>query len=202
MPDLLVYGDSRSGNCLKVRWTAERLGIPFEWREVSVAAGETRTPAFFALNPWGQVPAVRLGDGRVLTQSNAIIAHLAEGSALTPADAFARARVFEWLFWEQYSHEPAIAVRRYRKVYQNLPDPEIEPALLEKGQRALAHLDDALAGRPYLVGEALTIADIALVAYTRWAPEGGFDLTGARHVLTWIARVERDLGLPQTQGAP
>ena len=101
-----IFGDSRSGNCLKVKWTADFLAIPAEWIETDIMKGESRTPEFLALNPAGQTPAVILDDGRPLAQSNAIIFHLAEGSALIPADAYARAQMLEWMFWEQYSHEP------------------------------------------------------------------------------------------------
>jgi glutathione S-transferase len=193
---LQIYGDSVSGNCLKVRWVAERVGAPFDWHEVSVVAGKTRTPAFLALNPWGQVPVIVAPDGRALTQSNAIMLHLAEGSPLVPADPYDRAQMLAWLFWEQYSHEPAIAVRRFRVAFQNLPDAEIDPALMTKGRAALAHMEASLRGRRYLVGDALTLADIALVAYTRWAPQGGFDLAPYPDVRAWIARVEDVLGLP------
>lgn len=196
MAQLQIFGDSISGNCLKVRWTAARLAIPFDWHEVSVVNSETRTPAFLARNPWGQVPFVILPDGRGLSQSNAIIAHLAEGSSLVPADAYARAQMWEWLFWEQYSHEPAIAVRRFRVVFQNLSDAEIDPALRTKGDAALAHMERGLEGRRYLAGDALSLADIALVAYTRWAPQGGFDLARFARLRDWITRVEDDLGLP------
>ena len=103
---LRIYGDSISGNCLKVKWTADRLGRAYHWIETSVLKGETRTPAFLAMNPAGQVPLALLEDGRPLAQSNAIILHLAEGSDLIPVDAYARARMLEWMFWEQYSHEP------------------------------------------------------------------------------------------------
>ena len=101
-----IYGDSISGNCLKVAWTADSLGLPYDWIEVDIMKGESRTPVFLAMNPAGQVPVVVLDDGRALSQSNAIIVHLAEGSALIPNDAYDRARMLEWMFWEQYSHEP------------------------------------------------------------------------------------------------
>ena len=106
---LVIYGDSRSANCLKVKWTAERLGLPYEWRESSVLQGASRTPEFLAMNPAGQVPTVIFEDGRPLAQSNGIILHLAEGSALIPADAYDRAKMYEWLFWEQYSHSYILA---------------------------------------------------------------------------------------------
>ena len=113
---LKIYGDSISGNCLKVKWTAERLGLDYEWIEIDLLKGETQTPQFRAINPAGQVPVVVLPDGRPLAQSNAIILHLAEGSDLIPADPYDRARMLEWMFWEQYSHEPYVAVARFQVV--------------------------------------------------------------------------------------
>jgi glutathione S-transferase len=196
MTGLTLYGDSISGNCLKPKWTADLLGVAYDWRETSVVGGQTRSPAFLALNPWGQVPLAVLVDGRALAQSNAIMLHLAEGSRLIPADAYERAKMYEWLFWEQYSHEPTIAVRRFRVAFQKLPDEEIDPALKTKGDAALDHMESALHERRFFAGEALSCADIALVAYTRWAPEGGFELASRPRVVEWIARVERELGLP------
>ena len=196
---LTIYGDSISGNCQKVRFVADRLRIPYRWIETSVLAGETRTPGFLALNPAGQVPAVVLPGGRPLAQSNAIILHLAEGSDLIPADAYDRARMLQWMFWEQYSHEPVIAVRRFHKLYLGKPDHDIEPTLAPKGERVLGLMDRHLADRPYFVGASLTLADIALVAYTRLAHEGGFDLARWPHLSEWIRRVEAALGLPDAR---
>lgn len=190
---MIVYGDSISGNCLKVKFTADLLGLPYDWVETSVMAGQTRTPEFLALNPAGQVPVVVFADNGVLTQSNAIILHLAESTDLIPADAFDRALMLQWMFWEQYSHETAIAVRRRLKKLQNKPDSEIDPALLARGDKALALMDSHLARRDYFVGARLSLADIALVAYTRFAPEGGFALPP--HVAQWIRRVEADLNI-------
>jgi glutathione S-transferase len=195
MPRMKVYGDSISGNCLKVKWTADWLGRPYDWIETSVTDGSTRTPAFLALNPAGQVPLAVLEDGRALAQSNAIILHLAEGSTLIPADAYDRARMFEWLFWEQYSHEPYVAVRRFHLRYLGRREDELDPKLKDRGEAALARMQAALGGDGFLVGEALTLADIALVAYTRVAHEGGFDLGGFPAVAAWVRRVERALGL-------
>lgn len=192
---LTIYGDSISGNCLKVKFVCNRLGIPYRWVETDVLKGETRTPEFLAMNPAGQVPAVKLSDGRVLAQSNAIMLHLAEGSDLIPSDAYDRALMFQWLFWEQYSHETVIAVRRFHKAYLKKPDAEIDPALLPKGERVLALMNDHLATYRYFVGGKLSLADIALVAYTRWADQGGFELSRTPHVQDWIARVEQDLDL-------
>jgi glutathione S-transferase len=196
---LTIYGDRISGNCLKVKWTAERLAIPYTWRDVDVTKGETRTPTFLAMNPAGQAPTVVLADGRALAQSNAIILHLAEGSDLIPADAYQRARMLEWLFWEQYSHEPYIAVARFQVKYLGKPVAELEPRLVERGKAALAHMDAALAGQEFLVGPALTLADIALVAYTRMAADGGFALADYAGVNAWVERVEATLPIGEAR---
>ena len=197
MAKLKIYGDSISGNCLKVKWTADLLGLKYDWIETSVLKSETRTPEFLKMNPAGQVPAVILPDGKALAQSNAIILYLnrAHKGGLLPKGDYARAKVFEWLFWEQYSHETAIAVRRFQKHYLKKSDADIDPKLMEKGVAALKRLEEALQRSDYLVGDKLTLSDIALVAYTRVAPEGGFDLTPYPALLKWIARVERDLGV-------
>jgi len=194
---LLIYGDRVSGNCLKVKWTAEKLGIPYRWIQTDVRQGETHTPQFLAINPAAKVPTVVLDDGRPLAESNAIILHLAEGSALIPADPYARAKMLEWMFWEQYSHEPYIAVVRFHRHLLGKPAEEIEPRLMERGRRALARMDDQLGSTPFLVGEALTLADVALVAYTRVAHEGGFDLDGYPAVKAWVGRVEAALGIEE-----
>jgi glutathione S-transferase len=188
-----IYGDSISGNCLKVKWVADVLGVPYAWIEVDILKGESRTPWFLAMNPAGQVPVVVLDDGRVLSQSNAIILHLAEGSALIPRDAYERARMFEWMFWEQYSHEPYVAVARFQVRYMGKPVSELETRLVERGNAALQRLEDGLSGSAYLVGAAPSLADIALVAYTRLAPEGGFDLGRYPNVQAWVKRVEAAL---------
>ena len=197
---LQIFDDSRSGNCLKVRWTATHLGVDFDWTEIDVLSGATRTEDFLKLNPSGQVPAVILPDGRALSQSNAIIVYLAglADSALLPTDLYERAKVNEWLFWEQYSHEPCIAVRRFQKSFLGKDDDELDPQLLTRGRRALGQMELALQGASYLVGDELTVADIALVAYTRVAHEGGFDLSEFPAVRAWVARVERDLLIDQT----
>lgn len=198
MGELVLYGSSSSGNCLKTKWIAERLGIPFRWVEIDTFSGETRTPDFLRLNPAGQVPVAVLAGGRMLAQSNAIMLHLAEGSDLIPADAYDRAKMFEWLFWEQYSHEPAVAVRIARLHYLKMREEELDPSLKTRGDAALARMEQQLKLTPYLAGEALTLADVALVAYTRNAPKGGFDLGGYPALRAWIARVETDLTLEKS----
>jgi glutathione S-transferase len=145
------------------------------------------------MNPAGQVPSVILDDGRPLAQSNAIILHLAEGSALIPTDAYERARMLEWMFWEQYSHEPYVAVARFQVRFLGKPVAELEPRLVERGYGALQRLEDGLAATQFLVGAAVSLADVALVAYTREAGDGGFDLTRYPNVQGWIGRVERAL---------
>jgi glutathione S-transferase len=192
---LQIYGDRVSGNCLKVKWTARKLGIAYHWIQTDVRQRATHTPEFLAMNPAGQVPLVVLEDGRPLAQSNAIILHLAEGSALIPKDAYDRAKMLEWMFWEQYSHEPYIAVVRFQRSLLGKPTSEIDPRLMERGYRALARMDQQLVETPFLVGEALSLADVALVAYTRVAHEGGFDLEQYPAVKAWVARVEAELGI-------
>ena len=192
---MTIYGDSISGNCLKVKFVAEKLGIPFEWVETSVLQKDTRTPQFLALNPAGQVPTVVFADGCVLTQSNAIMLHLAEGSDLIPADPFERAQMYQWLFWEQYSHETVIAVRRFQKHYLHRSDTEIDPSLVPRGEAVLTLMQNHLTGRAHFVGRCLSLADIALVAYTRFAHEAGFDLARWPAVLAWVRRIEKELGV-------
>jgi glutathione S-transferase len=199
---ITIYGDPISGNCLKVKWTAERVGIPFTWVDVNVVKRETRTDAFLAMNPAGQVPVIVLEDGRPLAQSNAITLFLAEGSALIPTDAYQRGKMLEWMFWEQYNHEPTIAVVRFQMKELGRPRSEVDPALIAKGEAALALMeaalaDAALAGRDFLVGEALTLADIALVAYTRFAADGGFELADYPAVEAWVRRVETELPIKE-----
>ena len=187
MSELTIYGDSISGNCLKVKFVCDRLQIPYRWIETSVLKGETRTAEFLAMNPAGQVPVI-VKEGRALAQSNAIMLYLAEGSDLIPADAFQRAQMMQWLFWEQYSHETVIAVRRFHKTYLKKPDSEIDPGLMPRGEKVLAVMDGHMATRTHFVGSCLSLADIGLVAYTRFAHEGGFTLPS--HVAQWVRRTE------------
>jgi glutathione S-transferase len=192
---LTLYGDIRSGNCLKVKWLLDRLGRDYHWIETNVTTGVTRSPQFLALNAAGQTPTIVLEDGRPLAQSNAIIVHMAEGTDLIPADAFDRAKMFEWLFWEQYSHEPYIAVVRFKRAIAGQSKAEIEPRLMERGHAALARMEVGLTGRDWLVGEAVSLADLALVAYTRVAHEGDFDLEPYPAVRAWVGRVEKAFGI-------
>jgi glutathione S-transferase len=193
--NMKIYGDDRSGNCLKVRWTCDYLGIGYEWIEMLALTGATQDPAFQALNPAGQVPVIVLGDGRTLAQSNAIVWHLAEGSALIPSDAYDRAKMHEWMFWEQYSHEPVIAVRRAKVAILGLPDSEIDATLLPRGHKLLAIMEAWLVAHNWFSGQSFGLADIALVAYTRFAPQGGWDLGAYPAVAAWVSACEVSLQL-------
>jgi glutathione S-transferase len=190
-----IYGDSISGNCLKVKWVADSLGLSYDWIETNVIAAQSRTPEYLALNPAGQVPMVVFDDGRPLAQSNAIILHLAQGSKLIPAAAYDIAKMLEWMFWEQYSHEPYVAVARFQLHYLGKTAAELDPKVMPRGREALQRLEDGLAGSSFLVGEAVSLADVALVAYTRVAHEGGFNLADYPRVQSWVGRVEQALNI-------
>lgn len=187
-----LFSMQDSGNCYKARLVMAHLGIPFRLHDVDILKGETQTPQFRALNPNAKVPTLQLDDGGVLTESNAMLVYLADGSALLPDDRFKRAKVCEWLFWEQYSHEPAIAVARFW--WSLKPGGREEkaadfPLWHDKGHKALALMEGHLAATPFLVGGRFTIADIALYAYTHVASEGGFDLAPYPAVTAWLDRV-------------
>jgi glutathione S-transferase len=191
-----IFGDTNSGNCLKVKWVCDYLRIPYRWIDIDTMKGESRTPEFLKLNSAGQVPAVELDDGRTLAQSNAIIRYLARGSDLIPSDAYAAAKMDEWLFWEQYSHEPYIAVCRFQMVYLKKPVSELDPEKVKRGYAALVRMEQHLAASRFLAGETASLADVSLLAYTRVAHEGGFDLAGYPSVQRWIGESEKALGLP------
>jgi glutathione S-transferase len=194
---LTLYGDIRSGNCLKVKWLLDWLGRDYRWIEVDIMSGGSRTPEFLALNTAGQVPTLVFADGRPLAQSNAILLALAESTSLIPVDDYDRAVMLEWLFWEQYSHEPYVAVARFQRAYLGKSAGEIEARLMERGHAALARMEARLSepGRDWLAGSAVSLADLALVAYTRVADEGGFDLSGYPALKGWIGRVETAFGM-------
>ena len=190
-----IYGDSKSGNCLKVKWVCDKLTLPYTWIEIDTLRGESRTPEFLKINGAGQVPAVVLDDGRALAQSNAIIRYLARDSDLIPSDAYDAAKMDEWLFWEQYSHEPHIAVCRFQMAYLGKAASDLDPDKVKRGYAALARMEHQLAATRFLVGDAISLADIALLAYTRVSHEGGFHLDGYAAVRRWVSESERSLGL-------
>jgi len=186
-----VYGTSASGNCHKVRMALEALALPYAWTEIDPGRGETRTPEFLAMNPNGKVPVLEIEPGTYLPESNAILWYLADRTPLLPSGALPRAQVLQWLFFEQYSHEPYIAVARFLRKFH--PDPESQRALAESkmqgGYRALEVMEGRLAQEPYFVGARYSIADIALYAYTHVADDGGFDLGSFPAVRAWLDRV-------------
>src|SRR5262245_5836924 len=190
-----IYGDLGSGNCLKVKYAADHLGLPYTWVPIDIMKDETHTPEFLERFPRGRIPAVEFDDGRRLAESNAILRYVARGSALLPEDAFTQAKIDEWLFWEQYSHEPYVATTRYHIVYLKRSLDQREPWRVERGEKALELMDRTLARQSWLVGDGVTIADIALLAYTRLAHEGGFDLGPRANVRAWIRRCEDVFGL-------
>jgi glutathione S-transferase len=194
---LTLYGDIRSGNCLKVKWLLDWLKRDYRWIHVDIMTGGSRTPEFLALNTAGQVPTLVFADGRPLAQSNAILLALAESTTLIPVDDYDRAVMLEWLFWEQYSHEPYVAVARFQRLYLGKSAEEVEPRLMERGHSALSRMEARLSetGREWLTGGAPSLADLALTAYTRVAPEGGFDLARYPALRGWIGRVETALNI-------
>ncbi len=196
-----LYDSLISGNAYKCRLILHKLGVPCERVELDIDRKETRTPEFLAKNPNGRVPALELENGVVLPESNAILWYLAEGTAYLPEDRLERAQTLQWMFFEQYSHEPNIAVVRHWALHHGATTQE--PSIVAKralGYDALAVMDGHLRGRRFFVGDRLSIADIALYAYTHVADEGGFDLSGYPAVLAWLDRVAaQDPHIPITQ---
>ncbi len=194
---LTLYSQQASGNAYKPRLLMALLGIPFRLVEINTYDGSTRKPDFLAKNPIGKVPLLEFDDGRRLAESNAILLHLAEGTPYLPADAFDRAKAYEWLFFEQYVHEPAIAVRRSILTAPERADqrtPERLAQLLEAGNRALGVMEQRLARADWLAGGNYSVADIALYAYTHVAEEGGYDLGTYPGIAAWIERVASQPG--------
>ena len=187
-----VYGDLLSGNCYKVKLLLEFLDIQHEWLYINVLKAESHTPEFLQMNPNGKIPVLVLDDERILTESNAILGYLAEETEFVPTDRYAKAKMYEWMFFEQYSHEPFIAVARFINKYLGLPEARIEEyhALQPKGHKALAIMEQALGQHDYLVGNELTLADISLYAYTHVADEGGFDLSLYPNIQAWCQRIQ------------
>ncbi len=187
-----LYGDLMSGNCYKLKLLCDLLQLEHEWIHVDILREETRTPAFLRLNPNAKVPLLELDDGRTLSESNAILNYLASGSALLPQDRFSLAKVLQWQFFEQYSHEPYIAVARFIGRYLGLPEERRAEyhAKQPGGHRALRVMEQQLQDTDYLVDNRFSVADISLYAYTHVAPEGGFDLSDYPAIRAWLARIE------------
>ncbi|MGB0219732.1 MAG: glutathione S-transferase family protein [Sinimarinibacterium flocculans] len=191
-----LHGMTGSGNCYKPALLMTQLGIDFRWVEVDLLRGATRTPGFLAKNPNGKVPLLELPDGRRLAESNAMLCYLAEGTPLLPADRYARAKVLEWLFFEQYSHEPFIATVRFWVHYLNEAESRHEriAEAMPRGYAALGVMEQQLAHTPFLAGADYTIADIALYAYTHVAHQGGYTLDDYPAIRAWLQRVAQQPG--------
>ncbi|MDH3692576.1 MAG: glutathione S-transferase family protein [Gammaproteobacteria bacterium] len=200
---LKLYDYLASGNGYKVRLILNHLEIPFERIELDVSKGETRTPEFLAINPNGRIPTLQFDDGRALSESDAILWYFADSTVYLPTDQFERAQVLQWMFFEQYNHEPTIAVARSMLLHSEMTEDRklTLKDKQEKGYDALQVMEQHLANRSYLVGDVYSIADIALYAYTHVADEGGFDLSGFRYIRAWLQRVKsQDRHIPITQG--
>lgn len=198
---IAVHGFSPSGNCHKVRLLLEQLGRPYRWVETDSSAGATRTPAFLARNPNGKVPMLELDDGRVLVESNAILFWLAGGTPFLPADDWARAQALSWMFFEQYSHEPYVAVARFICGWTAADSPRRAdlPRLRERAHDALRVMERHLQSHDWFTGGAYGIADVALFAYTHVAPHGGVSLDPYPSIRDWLRRVESTSGfVPMT----
>lgn len=196
-----LYGNAISGNCWKPAFMLRQRGLPFRWVEIDILKRQTRTPEFLALNPNGRVPLLQLPDGRLLAESNAMLLHLGEGTAWLPRDAYDRAKVYEWLFFEQYNHEPAIATVRFWVAYLGKRE-EWRDKIAEtmvKGYAALGVMEAQLGRTPFLAGPLPTLADVALYAYTHVAGEGGYRLDEYPAVRTWLGRFA---ALPGFVGMP
>jgi glutathione S-transferase len=192
-----LYDFLPSGNGYKVRLLLSQLHLPFELVEKDIMKGETRTPEFLAINPNGRIPVLELDDGRRLSESDAILFYLADGTRFLPDERFARAEVLQWMFFEQYSHEPYIAVARFWRHFLDRP---VDDERMDRGRQALGVMERHLARRRFFVGERCGIADVALYAYTHVADEGGFDLAPYPAVRAWLERVASEPGhVPITQ---
>jgi len=191
----VVHGTSASGNCHKVRMALDILGEAYEWREIDVVKGESRTAEFLRMNPNGQVPVLQIDATTFLAESNAILCYLGEGTRLVPSDRLARARMLQWMFFEQYTHEPTIAVARFLLAFlKRTEDPRL-PDLQRKGYAALDVMERHLAQAQYFAGGKLSLADLALFAYTHKAEDGGFDLARYPALRGWLARVRAESGV-------
>lgn len=187
-----IYADIESGNCYKIKLLASLLEIEYEWIEVDILSNETQTDAFLKKNPNGEIPLLELDDGRCLPESNAILNYLSNGTALNSNDAYEKAKILQWQFFEQYSHEPYIAVARFISKYLGLPEDRIEEfnSKQEGGHNALKVMEEQLAQSDYLANDRLSIADITLYAYTHVADEGGFDLSDYPAIQSWLERIK------------
>lgn len=186
-----IYGDIYSGNCYKVKLACSLLSIPVGWVAIDILKGETLTEDFLSKNPAGKIPILETDQGDILTESNAILYFLARDSYLWPSDKIAQTRVLQWQFFEQYSHEPYIAVARFIKYYLKMPEDRLDEyqSKMKPGYRALDLMEKTLSQSPFLVGQQCSIADISLYAYTHVADQGGFELERYEGIQNWIRRM-------------
>lgn len=191
-----IYGDRKSGNCYKIQLTASILELDYEWVEMDILAGDTQQKGFISKNPNGKIPLLELADGRCLSESNAIINFIATDSFLLPQDQFRYAQMLQWQFFEQYSHEPYVAVARFINKYLSLPEPRLAEykAKQQGGYKALAVMEKHLKQNNYFVGESISLADISLYAYTHVADEGGFELADYLAIQGWLKRIAEHPG--------
>ncbi len=187
-----IYADINSGNCFKIKLLTSLLDIQHEWIHIDILAGETLTDSFLKRNPNGKIPLLELDDGRCISESNAILNYLAANTPMIPDDSFLNAKNQQWQFFEQYSHEPFIAVARYIAKYLGLPEERKSDYESKQvgGHKALSVMEKQLQKTPYLVGNELTTADISLYGYTHVAHEGGFDLSEYPSIQQWIERIK------------
>lgn len=193
---MIIYGDRQSGNCYKIQLLCALLNIPHQWQDVDILAGETQAPEFLENNPNGKIPLLRLPDGRLLAESNAILNFLAHGSHLLPKDPFQLAKVQQWQFFEQYSHEPHIAVARFIQHYLGLPEDKKQQHKEKQvgGHKALTVMEQQLQNTDFLIGQQLSTADISLYAYTHVAHQGGFNLAPYANIQRWLQRIKAQPG--------
>jgi len=199
---LTVYGDIKSGNCYKVKLVLSLLGIAHRWHDMDILQGDTQDDWYLQKHPLGKIPLIETANGQILSESNAIMGYLAENSALIPNDPFDKAKMYQWMFFEQYSHEPYIAVARFIQYYLGMPNDRLNEykAIHKKGYKALDFMEQTLKNSAFLVGEQFTLADIALFAYTHVAHQGGFDLKAYPSIKQWLANVEQQRGFVGMMG--
>jgi glutathione S-transferase len=187
-----IYGDRQSGNCYKVQLMCDLLGLPYEWIDIDILAGDTKNLAFLAKNPLGKIPLLELDDGRCLSESNAIVNYLAANTDYLPSTPYELAKVQQWQFFEQYSHEPFIAVARFINKYLGLPDDKKEEYAAKQvgGHKALKTMEAELQESHFITGEQVTTADVCLYAYTHVAEDGGFNLSQYPAIQNWLTQME------------
>ncbi len=191
-----VLGMSASGNCYKVKLLLEQLTLDYQWEEIDILQGATRTPEFLKMNPNGKVPTLQIGADQYLSESNAILCYLADGTPFWSPEKFQKAETLQWLFFEQYSHEPYLAVSRFIKKLLPPDNPRLAelPRLQERGYQALQVMEQHLSKAPFFVANHYSIADIALYAYTHVAEDGGFDLSSFSAIQAWMQRLQQQPG--------